>query len=108
MDSHDLAELLTGLASRLNNLMIATTGDISRQCGDLQATLAGQAMAAISRDLDAATSQYAGAVSALQGATQAADAAAQQLQQTSNSIEFVAKAIQLAGKASGLAASLLV
>ncbi|WP_139166920.1 hypothetical protein [Chromobacterium sphagni] len=107
MDSHDLAELLTGLASRFNNLMIATTGETSRQCGDLQDKLAGQAMAAIACDLDHAASAYADAVAALRGASQAADDAEKALAASGKSIEFVAKAIQLASRASVLAASVL-
>ncbi|MBX9296212.1 hypothetical protein ACFFU8_18930 [Chromobacterium piscinae] len=107
MDSHDLAELLTGLASRLNNLMVDTSGAVSRQCSDLQETLTGQALAAIAKDLDHATAQYAAAVNALTAATQEADAATAALDQTERSIEAVAKVVKFAGQASALAAGVL-
>ncbi|AUH51680.1 hypothetical protein CXB49_13070 [Chromobacterium sp. ATCC 53434] len=107
MDNHDLAESLTGLASRMNDLMVATTGDDSRRFQDLQSELSGQAMAAIARSLDQTTSQYADAVATLQSACSAADDAERRLAQTANSIEFVAKALKLAAQASGQAAALL-
>ncbi|WP_434628352.1 hypothetical protein [Chromobacterium sp. CV08] len=107
MDNHALAEQLTGLASRMNDLMVATTGDESRSFSDLQNALSGQAMAAIARSLDQTTSQYADVVATLQAACSAADDAERQLAKTANSIEFVAKALKLATQASGQAAALL-
>ncbi|AXE31355.1 hypothetical protein DK842_16480 [Chromobacterium phragmitis] len=107
MDSHELAETLTGLASRLNNLMVDTTGSISRECSDLEDTLTGQAMAAIARDLDHTTSQYLSAVNALNEAALEADAAAASLDRTARSIEAVAKVVKLAGQASMLAGKVL-
>jgi len=68
MDSHDLAELTSGLASRVNNLAVLTTGDNSRALLGQQDELAKFAMAAIVKDLDAESTNYKDAIAALNAA----------------------------------------
>lgn len=102
MDSHDICELISGLASRANNLSVATTGQTSRMLLAQQDKLSNLALAAIAMDLDATTQQFADTVKVLKEATTAADAAAKQIQQVTQAIGTIATAIT---KASSLLAT---
>lgn len=93
MDSHDICELVSGLASRVNNLAVASTGDISRTLLQQQDELSNLALAAIAKDLDATTKDFANSIAVLNQATAAADTAASNLQQVTNAINLIAKAI---------------
>ena len=58
MDSHDLAEQTAGLASRLNNLAILTSGAESEKFMELRDQLARFAMMAIENELDDEKADY--------------------------------------------------
>ena len=93
MDSHDICELASGLASRANNLSVDTTGADSRTLMEQQDQLSNLALAAIAKDLDATTKEFAATYDILIQATAAADAAAKQIQQVANAITMIGKAI---------------
>ncbi len=99
MDSHDLAELTTGLASRVNNLAVLTTGDTCRKLLGQQDELAKLAMVAIVKDLDAESTAYEDAIAALNAATKILGDADKKIANVSKAIELVDKAISAAGKA---------
>ena len=58
MDSHDLAEQTAGLASRLNNLAILTSGAESEKFMELRDQIARFAMMAIENELDDEKADY--------------------------------------------------
>ncbi|MHB0991732.1 MAG: hypothetical protein ACYC0M_10695 [Burkholderiales bacterium] len=93
MDSHDICELVSGLASRANNLSVAITGDTSRTLLQQQDELSNLALATIAKDLDTTTTDFVNSISVLNQATAAADTAAKNLQQVTNAIDLIAKAI---------------
>ncbi|QOZ83354.1 MULTISPECIES: hypothetical protein [Chromobacterium] len=98
MDSHRVTELASGLASRINNLAVASQGADSRTLLAQQDELANQTLALIARDLNADAEDFQRAIVALQAATDAADHAGQQLQRVGDTIKLTAKAISAVAK----------
>jgi hypothetical protein len=92
---HDLAELTTGLASRVNNLAVLETGPNSRTLLELQDRLAELAMLAIVKDLNAEKTEYQACIKGLNDAIGYIGSA-------DNKIDDVSKAIQLTAKAADL------
>ena len=99
MDSHSIAEMTTGLASRVNNLAVMATGQASRTLMEQQDDLAKLAMAAIVQDLDSSQQVYVDAVKSLQDATDQANVALNNIQRVSQVISAVADAITKVEKA---------
>ena len=97
--SHELAEKLAGLASRVNDLAMDTTGDNSRALLGLQDRLSDLALAAIATALDEDTVRYKQAVQAL-------DAAIEGIDEETVAVEQVTRIIKLAKKAADLAEAL--
>jgi hypothetical protein len=98
MDPHDLAEQTTGLASRVNNLAVQTTGQDSRQLLEQQDILSKLAMAAIIKELDAGQADYRNAVTLLTNAIAQVDTALQKASEVANAINLVAQAINAVSK----------
>lgn len=98
MDSHELAEKTTGLASRVNNLAVEATGDDSRTLLGQQDDLIKLAMAAIVRDLDAQQAPYKSALQALDIAIQKVGSAGKEIDRTAKAIKAVASAIKAVAK----------
>ncbi len=100
--NHELAEEISGLASRVNNLAVLHTGDDSRTFLQQQDQLAKLALAAIARDLDAQNSAYQAALQGIRTATAYLGDANQQIADAAKGIKLVAKAITLVTKALGV------
>lgn len=98
MDSHDLVEQTSGLASRVNNLVVQTTGADSRQLLEQQNNLSKLAMVAIVKDLDAGQADYQNAVTLLTKAITLVDTALQKASEVANAINLVTQAINAVGK----------
>jgi hypothetical protein len=98
--SHELAEKLAGLASRVNDLAVDTTGTNSRKLLELQDRLTDLALTAIVVALDEETAKYKGAITAL-------NAAMAQIDEEIDSVERVVKTIQLVKRAADLAEALV-
>jgi len=94
--SHELAEKVAGLASRVNNLAVNHTGDDSRALLEVQDRLIKIELVAIIRDLNDEHKDYVAAIAGL-------DKAIDMIGDATGQIEKVAKAIQLAKKAADLA-----
>jgi len=92
---HDLAELTTGLASRINNLAVLETGPNSRTLLELQDRLAELAMLAIVKDLNAERADYQACINGL-------NEAIDYIGNADKKIDDVPKAIQLTVKAADL------
>lgn len=98
MDSHDLVEMTSGLASRVNNLAVQATAVESRTLMSQQDQLAKFAMAAIVQDLDAGQADYQNAVSLLANAITQVDAALQKVAEVTKAIDLVAQALTAVSK----------
>lgn len=93
MNEHSIAEMTSGLASRVNNLAVATSGPDSRILMEQQDELAKLAMAAIVQDLDSIQAKYADAVKALTDATAKANTAIANIGKVQQAISTIATAI---------------
>lgn len=93
--SHDLAEKVGGLASRVNNLAVMESGPDSRQLIEFQDRLAKLELVVIVKNLNAEHADY---LAALQGLNEAIAF----IGDATGKIENVAKAIELIAKAAGL------
>lgn len=93
MDNHLLSEKVTGLASRVNNLAVATIGPDSRRLLELEDELAKLAMLAIKMDLNAESPLYQEAVEALELASNSVEAAIERIDQVAKAIESIAQGI---------------
>jgi hypothetical protein len=98
--THELAEKLAGLASRMNDMAVDTTGEKSRALLALQDHLTDEALAAISLALDEDTAKFKQTVKAL-------DAAIDLVDQETAAVEQVTRIIKLTQKAADLAEALL-
>jgi hypothetical protein len=94
--SHELAESLAGLTSRINNLAVAHTDADSRALLELQDRLAQLTQAAIVADLSDEDTAYQKALSGV-------NAAIAFIGEADSQIENIQKAIALASKAADLA-----
>ena len=101
MDSHDLVEMTTGLASRVNNLAVQTAGTASRTLMSQQDQLAKLAMAAIVQDLDAGQADYQNAVNLLSNAIAQVDTALQKTAEVTKAIDLIAQALASVSKVLG-------
>jgi hypothetical protein len=99
---HQLSELTSGLASRVNNLAVLETGDPSRQLLEQQDILAKLAMAAIVKDLSDEDTDYKNAVNGLNKAIKYIGDANEKIGDIEKAINFTSKAINLVQKALGL------
>ncbi len=99
---HELAENLSGLASRVNNLAVLHTGNESRTLLEQQDQLTKLALAAIAKDLDAERPAYKAALQSVKDAIGFIGAADNRLDNVAQGIKLVAKAITLATKALNL------
>lgn len=93
MDNHLLSEKVTGLASRVNNLAVATIGRDSRRLLELEDELAKLAMLAIKMDLNAESPLYQEAVEALELASNSVEAAIERIDEVAKAIESIAQGI---------------
>jgi hypothetical protein len=99
-NSHELAERLAGLASRVNDLAVESTGPAARSLLRLQDRLTDLALQAIVLALDEEEARYKKAVNALA-------AAIDQIDDETESVEQVARVITLARKAADLAEAVI-
>jgi len=95
---HELPEKVTGLASRVNELVVNTTGPVSREFMKLEIRLSDLALAAIVADLKAERADYQAALDGLNDAIEQIDAAGQKIERVEKIIKSVAKAADLAEK----------
>jgi exonuclease VII small subunit len=98
MEQHNLAERTSGLASRVNNLGVETSGKDSRALMVKQDELTKLAMLAIVKDLDASDQGYKDAVASLEEAIQFIDSGNQAIQKVTDTINLVTKAINMVTK----------
>ncbi len=97
--AHELAEQLSGLASRVNNLVINHTGDDSRSLLDLQNQLLDLVQKVIIQDFDDEQPAYRKALSGLQQANSFIGDAEESIDNIAKAIGLVSKAIDLVEKA---------
>lgn len=97
--SHELAEKIAGLASRVNNLAVNHTGEESRKLMELQFQLRDLQLVAIMKDLRDERQDYQKAVKALNEAIDFIGEARSSIQKVSKAVKLVAKAANLADKA---------
>src|SRR5260370_40044270 len=95
MDSHSLAEQVSALASRVNNLSAYHTGDDSWILMKLQERLSTDAMTAIKLKLDASADAYKAALAGLKSAIDYIREATGQIADVSMAIDLAAKAADL-------------
>jgi len=93
--SHELAEKIGGLASRVNNLAVNHTGSDSRKLSEIQDRLAKLELVVIVKDLRSEHDDYKAAIQGLNNSIAF-------IGEATKEIENVAMAIQLAAKAAGL------
>lgn len=99
--AHDLAELTAGLASRVNNLAVMETGNISRTLLEQQDRLAKLAMVAIIKDLKAEQADYQAAIKGLNEAIAYIGKADKKIDNVARAIKLISKAADLVDKAIG-------
>jgi hypothetical protein len=97
--NHQLAEKVSGLASRVNNLAVHHSGHESRTLLELQDQLAKVEMVAIVKDLHAEQADYQAAVQGLNEAIAFVGEATTRIENVARVIQLVAKAAELAEKA---------
>jgi len=97
--AHDLAELTSGLASRVNNLAVMETGNNCRTLLEQQDRLAKLAMLAIIKELSAERAEYQAAVKGLNEAIAYIGNADKKISEISKAIELLSKAADLVDKA---------
>jgi hypothetical protein len=97
--SHELAEKVGGLASRVNNLAVHHTGHESRTLLELQDQLAKVRLVAIVKELRAEQAEYRAAVQGLNEAIASVGEATTRIENVAHVIHLVTKAVELAEKA---------
>ena len=97
--SHELAEKIAGLASRVNNLAVHHTGDDSRELRALEDRLAKLQVLAIVQDLRSEKKEYKQALKGLNEAIAFIGDADKKINKVAKTIEKVAQAAKLADKA---------
>jgi uncharacterized protein YoxC len=98
MDNHQLSERIAGLASRVNNLAINTSGESSRLLLEQQNELIDLAQLAIVQDLDARVPNYKAALSKLNDAIRFIGDASKKIQKVTDAIKYVSGAIKAVTK----------
>jgi len=97
--SHELAEKIGGLASRVNNLVVHHTGADSRAFLELQDRLAKLELVAIVKDLQAEHNDYQQAIQGLNDAIVFIGEATRRIENVAKAIQLVATAAKLAEEA---------
>lgn len=97
--NHELAEKLSGLASRVNNLAVCHTDEDSRAFLALQDRLAQLTEAAIVEDLSSEDADYQEALKGINDAIDFIGEADSQIADVAKAIKLVSKAADLADKA---------
>jgi hypothetical protein len=98
LDNHTLAERITGLASRVNNLAVLHTGTDSRKLFEQQNHLIDLAEYAIVSDLDADDPAYQAALKSVDAAIETIGEANKTVKNVSKAISAVATAITKVAK----------
>ena len=98
MDNHQLSERIAGLASRVNNLAVNSTGDSSRQLLEQQNELIDLTQLAIVEDLDANAEKYKDVLQKVEDAIEFLGDASKKIENVSKAIKLVGSAIQAATK----------
>jgi hypothetical protein len=98
MDNHQLSERIAGLASRVNNLAVNTTGEDARELLEQQNDLIDLMQTAIVKDLDAASKGYQDALNKLNDAIDFIGDASKKIQKVTDAINKVDSAIKLVTK----------
>lgn len=98
MDDHSVAGQLSILASQVNNLAVAATGEESRKLLSQQDALTQLALKAISAALDAKAAAYAKTFKSLKDAIASAEKSIGDIANVEDTISRVTKAINLATK----------
>lgn len=97
--SHDLAEKLSGLSSRVNNLAVNTTGEYSRKLLEEQDRLAKLSLVVIVKELNAEHESYKKAIKELNKAINFIGDATKKIEDIVKAIKLIAKAAEIAEKA---------
>ena len=95
---HELVEKTAGLASRVNNLAMKTTGDFCRQLLSEQDRLIKLEMVAIVQDLNSEKPAYKKAVNGLKKAIKAVHEADKEISKVAEAIKQVKQAVDLVAK----------
>jgi len=98
MGDHALAEGLAGLASRVDSLSLAASGDDKGRLEAQEDRLTKLALAAIAQDMDATNARYRDAVDGVAAAIDAIGAADRKIENVAHVIALVAKALDVAEK----------
>jgi len=98
MDNHQLSERIAGLASRVNNLAVNSTGDFSRQLLEQQNDLIDLTQLAIVQDLDASAEKYKDVLQKVEDAIEFLGDASKKIENVSKAIKVVGSVIQAATK----------
>jgi hypothetical protein len=96
---HELAEKVSGLASRVSDLAALHAGDTGKTLMEQEDQLAQLALAAITSDLRSERASYADALQGVNAAIECIGKADRQLDDVADDIKLVAKAISLVTKA---------
>ncbi len=104
--SHEVAEQISGLASRVDNLVAHTTGQDCRTLETLQDRLEKLTLVLIAEDLDDTAKDYNDALAALQAANKEIGDGDHQIQQIAATIKLIAKAADAAESLAKKAATL--
>jgi hypothetical protein len=99
MTNHELAERLTGLASRVSDLLRLTPADDSDDLQDQQDRLTKLSLVAIATGMDATNQLYRDAVTKLKAATNVIGQADQRIQNVARVVKVVAEALEAAEQA---------
>ncbi|MDR4504123.1 MAG: hypothetical protein MRK01_04920 [Candidatus Scalindua sp.] len=97
--SHELCEKIGGLASRVNNAAVHSTGSESRQLLEIQDRFAKLQLVAIVKDLQAEHNDYKAAVKGLNEAIDFIGDATEKINNVAKAIKLTAKAAELVEKA---------
>ncbi|MGH8550805.1 MAG: hypothetical protein ACRERU_19845 [Methylococcales bacterium] len=103
--SHELAEKLGGLASRVNNLAVHQTGSESRTLLESQDRLTKLELVAIVKELSSDDDDYKTAIQGLNEAIAFIGEATKKIENIALAIQLIAKAADLAEKAIKTAAA---
>jgi len=103
--SHELAEKTAGLASRVNNLAVKTTGDFCRQLLSEQDRLIKLEMVAIVQELDGEKPAYKKAIDGLNKAIKAVNDADKDISKVADAIKQIKQAVDLITKVVEIAAA---
>ncbi|MDD1626229.1 MAG: hypothetical protein LUQ26_01950 [Methylococcaceae bacterium] len=103
--SHEIAEKLGGLASRVNNLAVNHSGSDARALLELQDRLADLELVAIVKELRSDREDYKTAIQGLNDAIAFIGEATHKIENVAKAIQLTAKAAELVEKAIKTAAA---